>query len=244
MKQKYHFYSSIISMILTSVLLVFVVLAWYVTNKEATASGINGMIADLSELVDSVDYYLIDGKQVSGTSTTFTIGQKVQPTQNKPTIDMGPYDAMDAISTPQCLMAIRLNSDASVSKIHIDATADREETTDAPRLTLTGNALSFVIAMYIPTTVSEANKTLTVDTTKMLSFAVENTNSDRIDYDFLNNISLGDITPMNNTVYILFDYNTDAIEYIYSENIGNSVLDSDEQNIEYNCDFRFWVKGV
>lgn len=48
---------SLASVVLTSFLLVFLIFAWYVTNKVANVSDGTGNVADLEQLLDTAEYY-------------------------------------------------------------------------------------------------------------------------------------------------------------------------------------------
>ena len=56
-------------------------------------------------------------------------------------------------------------------------------------------------------------------------------------------ISLTEQIPANSkTIYVLLDYYAESLEYIYSENIGNAVLDQDI-DLEYTSDFTIEIDG-
>lgn len=247
MKQKYHLISSIISMTITSVLLIVVCLAWYVTNKEASVTGITGSIVEATPLIEKVEYYEATAK----TSTSFTFTKS----NDADSIEMGTYNPLDSELCPQRMIAITLKSGVSSVNISVKSRAtsylgatikDGEGnfilSKDNP------NSLTSVIGFYIPTAVSvddEGVVTTTIDSSDEKYFVNATTD------EMITNLDLGDVTPKENVVYIILDYYEDSIEHIYSENIGNSALDYVGEptaekphinDIKYECDFYFMLK--
>lgn len=247
MKQKYYFYSSILSMMLTAVLLVFVCLAWYVTNKEAEANGIVGHIVKNEELIDSVEYFKSNQKDESG--------NLVFNTKITSEIEMGSYNIVNELDSegfyPQRLIAIHLKKAARV-KVEATTSATRylgAEAKDGDEWILKkeGNSLSSVISFYIPS-VSVDGDTITT------TFSEEDRKSfvDLDTRELQKNITLSEAT-MVDTVYIVMDYFPESIEYIYSINLGNDAAlnpDTDPTNphaedVSYDvCDFYFSIKGA
>ena len=153
MKQKYHLISSIISMAITSVLLIVVCLAWYVTNKEAYVTGVTGSIVEDNPIIESVEYYEATGKANEG--FTFT-----KMASNK-SIEMGTYNPLDSASYPQRMIAITVREDITSINITVktratsylgstikDANDNFILSKDEP------NSLTSVIGFYVPTAVS------------------------------------------------------------------------------------------
>lgn len=246
MKQKYHLISSIISMTITSVLLIVVCLAWYVTNKEAYVTGVTGSIVEDNPIIESVEYYEATGKANEG--FTFT-----KMASNK-SIEMGTYNPLDSASYPQRMIAITVRED--ITSINItaktratsylgstikDANDNFILSKDEP------NSLTSVIGFYVPTAVSITEDVATATISQEDEMYFVDADNDSIVFT----LDLGTINPINHIVYIILDYYEDSIEHIYSENIGNSALDyvgepTDDNphinDIEYECDFYFMLK--
>lgn len=252
MKQKYHLISSIISMAITSVLLIVVCLAWYVTNKEAYVTGVTGSIVDEKSVIESIEYYDVTNRVENNDYTiTYTFGDKSTKNANN-LIDMGPYDPMAIIDTangelfPQKLMVITLKESGDYT-----LTADSQATSylgetikinDTFVLSETGpNSLTSVIGFYYLNFNEETitDSSTTVNLTDEIYFVdIENN-------EITKNITLGS-TNGSNKIYILFDYYEESIEHIYSLNIGNPALNVEdgieEKLIPYDCDFKLSVK--
>lgn len=251
MKQKYHLISSIISMALTGVLLICVCLAWYVTNKEATASGVIGNVIDKEDLVDKIEFYEITGKNEAG--TVFTVGQNVTNADN--TVEMGAYNPLFG-ATPQRLMVITLKSEKKISieaqtkaSYYLGAKESGSDNELLQPLEKTGNSLTSVIGFYYLTNITLSSDIPTqvelTDASDKKVFADINAN------EITSKITIASSTETTNRIYILLDYYEESIEHIYSLNIGNDNLnpsgDSMEEHaddIQYSCDFYFLLKEV
>lgn len=251
MKQKYHLISSVVSMTLTGVLLVCVCLAWYVTNKEATASGVIGNVVDKEDLVDKIEFYEITGKNAAG--TVFTVGENITNADN--TVEMGAYNPLFG-ATPQRLMVITLKSEKNVlieaqtkASYYLGSKKSDSSNDLLQPLEKTGNSLTSVIGFYYLTDITLSSNIPTqikiADTSDKKVFADINAN------EITSKITIGSTAEATNRVYILLDYYEESIEHIYSLNIGNDNLnpsgDSSEEHaddIQYSCDFYFLLKEV
>lgn len=74
--KKFNTILSFASLVLTSFLLVFLLFAWYVTNKTASVTDATGSVADLEQLLDTAEYY--NFQSVSG--NVYTVRQYVKHT--------------------------------------------------------------------------------------------------------------------------------------------------------------------
>ena len=74
--KKFNTILSFASLVFTSFLLVFLIFAWYVTNKVASVTDGTGAVADLDELLDTAEYY--NFQSVSG--NVYTVRQYVKHT--------------------------------------------------------------------------------------------------------------------------------------------------------------------
>ena len=234
-------------MAVTSVLLIVVCLAWYVTNKEAYVTGVTGSIVEDNSIIEGIEYY--EATAQTATSFTFT---KLENTSG--TVEMGTYNPLDSASYPQRMLAITIREDVTSVVITAKTKAisylgntikDSEGnfilSKDEP------NSLTSVIGFYIPSAVSIVDGIATATISEDDEQYFVNVDDDTMVYT----LELGTIKPINNVVYIILDYYEDSIEHIYSENIGNTALDyvgePTEENphindIEYECDFYFLLK--
>lgn len=259
MKQKYHLISSIVSMCLTSILLVFIVMAWYVTNTTASVTGVTGSTAMIEEdnesMVVSVEYYYIESIE----GNTYTIGESISGLSSN--FELKSYNALSD-NPHQILLKIKLNQDnlsinAKITESKVDE--DLKETVEGTtkyiylgavnnnnkpikEIMHKGNQLSSIISFYYITDV-ENNQFTIPNNQNEVSFVQEEGES----YNkYLNdNLTLCENTGTSDTVYIMFDYVEGAIEDIYSINLGSEQLNpsedlSDEHwmDVEYVCDFK------
>lgn len=223
-------------MFLTSVLLIFVCLAWYVTNKEAGANGIHGSIVDKTSIIESIQYYKINSKTETTDSTTMVLGTA----SNK--LEMESYDTLSSTITT-VLIEIVLVDNAKVSSFEFATKAKNYNI----NLTETGNSLSSIIQFsYLPSG-NRTNSNFSFTTTDLnyynfVNFTEETGRITAADM-ITTPISLTEQIPANSkTIYVLLDYYTESLEYIYSENIGNAVLDQDI-DLEYTSDFTIEIDG-
>lgn len=266
-KQKFNLISSIISLAVTSLLLVFICLAWFVTNKEATANGLTASTAiiepETESLVAKVEYYYVEN--VSGNS--YTIGEKYDGLTSN--LEMGAYDALSGepyhlllkvvLNQTNLEIAANINSlfynDPNYSNLVTEDEAGKpkyrflgssdEDNIPYREIQHKGNPLSSIIGFYYITNVVDNQFTIS-DDNQMATFVQKSGNTYE---DLLNeNISICDDTGEDPTIYILFAYEEGAIEDIYSANLGSENLEpvedeSDEhwKDIEYICDFKISI---
>lgn len=266
MKQKYHLISSIISMSLTCVLLIFVCLAWYVSNKEAKTTGVNSSIIAKNDLIDSVEYYEVNS--YDATNSKFIFEKLEESDKVDDVFEMGTYNPLLSDSYPQRLVVINLKDTYTIqltAKTHATSyLAENIKIDDEYVLTKEGpNSLTSVIGFYlldinsVENTIIEddegnekeglATPSTSIDSNNELYFA--NPETDTI----VTSLNLIEESITTDKIYILLDYYEESIEHIYSENIGNPALDpsTDADNtdihkddIKYTCDFYFVVKEV
>ena len=121
MKTKYNLYASIASLCATLFLLVVIVMAWYVTNEEASATGITGSTAILDEEsqgnVSEVYYFDITEYKNGVYTVGDCLGTKIS------NIEMGQYDALYS-EAHQVLMMIKLKDSVNHSvTVNTEATS-------------------------------------------------------------------------------------------------------------------------
>ena len=64
---------SFASLVFTSFLLVFLIFAWYATNKTASVNDATGSVADLDQIVEKVEYYNFVGNYKDGNNTVYKV---------------------------------------------------------------------------------------------------------------------------------------------------------------------------
>ena len=278
MKQKYHLISSVISMFITCLLLIFIIFAWYTENEVVSAGGVKGSskIIDVEPdgVVSGVKYYSIIAIENDKYYYNPELGNE---TINE--LEMGSYDALSG-NPYQILIEITLNaSDLSInasidrSKIVHDALKDEngiiyqgavDPTTNKPIVEVTRdqNQLSSIICFYYFEEVgSEEHDSIDMNYVQIDSSNEAKSFVQKSDEEFdkyLNSsITIQDGTGAvdentnKKTVYILLSYVEEAIEDIYSSNLGNDALNPDDSleevdpehwdDIAYVCDFKLTV---
>lgn len=234
-------------MAVTSVLLIVVCLAWYVTNKEAYVTGVTASIVEATPLVESVEYFEATSK--TATSFTFT---KMNSSSSE--IEMGTYNPLDSELCPQRMIAITLKEGVSAASItaktratsYLGATI-KDSNGDFILSKDNDNSLTSVIGFYIPSAISieDGSITATISANEEKYFVDATTD------EMVSVIDLGRVSANNRVIYIILDYYEDSIEHIYSQNIGNSALDFVGEptidnphinDIKYKCDFYFMLK--
>ena len=264
-KQKYNLISSIISLSVTSLLLIFICLAWYTTNKNAKVTGgTASIISSKSEgYITDIRYYKVgqidnDGNYLIEKDAE---GNAVEVTSRP--VEMGSYDSLLG-STHHVLMKVVLNS----PNLKISATTNTSLKDENGKPLFLGAttivdsrtvAISSVIKFhYIPSTsvtLDSSNNVsqFTLEGSSNATFVSSTGSGNNIVYD--NNlkpsITLCEETGNVDVIYILLDYDTDAIQYIYNVNLGSENLnpsddETDEhwEDVEYTCDFKMTVEEV
>ena len=64
---------NLITLALTTGLLVMITLAWYAVNKQASVEAGTGMVADLDNIVDTIEYYNFVGNYKDGDNTVYKV---------------------------------------------------------------------------------------------------------------------------------------------------------------------------
>ncbi len=265
--KKFNLYSSIASLLSTFFLLVCIVLAWYVSNDEATATGITGSTSIINEEstgnVSEVYYFDITKVVDNDGSKTYTVANECKGTKIS-NVSMGKYDALYS-EAHQLLMVIKLKDVSNYSvKTQTTATSYLGSTLKDANgdfvLKAENNPISSVISfVYVnpnDVTLSDAvdkeygiNFPTSITTSsEEKSFVEEDTQTDAVFNANLNqNLTL---VESENTqyIYIILDYVEEAIEDIYSKNIGNEALNGiseyEGDYITYACDFTISVDKV
>lgn len=264
MKTKYNLYASIASLCATLFLLVVIVMAWYVTNEEASATGITGSTAILDEEsqgnVSEVYYFDITEYKNGVYTVGDCLGTKIS------NIEMGQYDALYS-EAHQVLMMIKLKDSVNHRvTVNTEATSYLGSTIkdgDDYVLKTENNPISSIISfIHVNNTevsfIVDENGDPVIDqkyginfpssvipTEEEKSFVVpykEGVDENKMFNDSLNqSVTISSATGSSGYIFIILDYVEDAIEDIYSKNIGNDALNGVEEYdgnyISYKCDF-------
>lgn len=264
MKQKYHLISSIISAILTSFLLVCVILAWYTSNTSVTATGITGSTSMLDPEsvgnVSEVYYFDIDSVVEENGNKTYEVSNECKGTMLS-NISMGKYDALYS-EAHQILMVIKLKELTNYTVTTQTNTVSYLGSTIKDEngnfiLQAENNPISSVIS-FVYVNSSEVTFNQEIDSEYGINFPTSITTANQeqsfVEYNITRNTTFNDNLNQNLTlaenenteyVYIILDYVEEAIEDIYSKNIGNEALNGiseyEGDYITYSCDFTISV---
>lgn len=226
-------------------LLVFLCLAWYVTNNEAKTSGVKGSIVDKEDLIENVEYYKISNKNEASGVITYTFGEIDNTPNGK--IEMGAYNPLSSTVYPQRLMVITLKKQY---RINMNAISSASDYLGNVELKKENNSLTSIIGFYyLPTITTDSNG-------KPLNTSIDTSEEKLVFADTEKNVISKSVTliersALTDKLYVLIDYYEESIEHIYSLNIGNDVLNPDgsgdegdehKDDIKYICDFYFTLK--
>jgi len=234
---------STITLILTCSLLLCTICAWYVTNQEATASGITGSVAN-KEGIESINYYKVINAKNNDDYISFNLLFENEELVSYDEISMPAYDSASP-NQGQILMEIIFDKAVSSSDLVIEAKTSTTKYIgkSSGGYTITSkndNSLANIISFYSGSIeIDEDNSSALYSLDNLSSFV--DASSDSIDsniiiYNEANSVIL-------NKIYILFDYYNTALEDIYAVNVGNSIL-AENGNIEFECDFEIIIRGL
>ena len=232
---------SIISLVVTSFVMIVILYAWYVTNQTVSAKGISGSVIEKNELVEEVKVYQFSSVTTSEGVSTYTI---TTPKQFKYNPDFN--------STPTArLVEIVFKSPAvniDYFKIESNAGGFPGYNNSSKKWYIesaTGVSLSAVVKFkfFYANEVTFSNDH--TDTSGTVQFTTPTYSK------FAYNESTGVITTSSiecitsqttniQKLYVLIDFDAESFEYLYSNNIGNEVVDED---LEYDTDFKFKFTG-
>lgn len=223
---------SVITLLITTCLLITVTVAWYTSNENVSTSGITGSIVDSKDILKSVNYYNFKVKKTNSNNQTELEIDAITTER----INMKNYDMLSNEIT-MCMIEIELIENASYTNFNVVTRAN----SFIDQLVSTDNSLSSVISFYVPDNVviNEENKTITYDSiSSEESFTTLDQSNQSYSLKDNKTLDLSYIKKYNNSIFLILDYNPEPIEYIYSKNIGNDVLNT-QNNISYLCDFYF-----
>lgn len=149
------------------------------------------------------------------------------------------YSLLDSPKGNAILVKIPLASGASASSITVKGftTASVFEGASGQQLEVSGNSLTSIVDFYCflgdevtlnnnayyTANLNAATKTCFIDSSRQVTSSID----------------LGAASTMPSCIYIVIDYNIDLLNEVYSQNLGNPILDDPENEIEYSIDFSF-----
>ena len=236
---------SIISLFVTSFVLIVVIFAWYVSNSTATVSGITGIVKSREDIVDEVNVYNFSSKNTNNGNDTLTIDRYTGDGQSGD-VTMKEYEQYDIYGIPtEYLIEIKFTAASNITRLDILTSANYFAGFPGTGYisSATGISLTSVMKFTLLDEVSFINNRTKVvyETPSANSFNsfIFNENSKAVVNKTLNvTTNKSNISSM----YILLDYNDSYINDIYTNNIGNTVVDNVDQ-LSFRNDFNFMLYG-
>lgn len=278
---------SFISLSVTSFLLVLLVFAWYTTNKSANVRKSIGMVSDVEDIVESIEYF--NFKSVSGNQ--YTVRQYVKDTHGvnsditqiryyynealnegagqevpNPATVANPdgYDGKFVMNEfdylkqgfSKYLIKVTLKEDKIVSDLSFISTAEyfigytNDSASDGSVTDVSGLSMSSVVKFGVLTstpTISSDFRTVTFEDDATYSHFEYTNNSN----EYTGAISASSQTIAQNlvpasgtklSIYILIDYNLDALNAFYGNNLSTS-SDWETSPKFTELDFRIFIIG-
>ena len=229
---------NMITLVLTSFLLILTVMAWYTTNKTVRATGISGKVQDFESVIEEINIYYA----TKNNDGTYTKDAKVTDTNDKMIYDQFSevYEPSDhgnvQYKYPARLVELVIKDGKQVNQLKMTTS-----TSNFPGTNNTDNPGYITSSENVPISpflkfciVSVSNNTITSPSFIGYEYNVSGaiTNSE------IQLIS----TPATTRIYILFDFDEEKFNLLYSNNIGNSVIDDNNQ-INHSLDFKMLVFG-
>lgn len=236
-KQKYNLISSIISLTLTSFLLVFICLAWYVTNKDASVTGGSVITANTNITDVSLSRYLAvfdnNGTEDELTDDFYTIGDNLNEITNAqiPTFDMlGEYSKViyEISFKTTAVDSVKLSMKTSTKYNH-NLVADAN-----------GDYYNFLsnVAKFNKLSLSGGKYTISDATSYGFQLVIDRNLSLEIgDYDISTMTSVDGYY----RIYLLFDYNVGNINTIFRYNLGTDA--GSAETIYFKEDITLFLEG-
>lgn len=228
---------NMISLLLTSFLLILTVMAWYSTNQKVSANGISGKVQDFESVIEEINVYYA----TKVNDTTYTKGAKVGNN------DQMIYDQFSEVYDPNehggvtykypaRLLELVIKNDKQVNQLVMTTSTSyfpgTNNTVNPGYITSSNNVPISPFLKFNIATVS--NTTITLN-----SFTNYEFNSST---GAIVNSELQLVTNATGKINILFDFDDDKFNLLYSNNIGNSVVDDNNQ-INHSLDFKLLVFG-
>lgn len=233
---------NLISLAVTSLLLILTIMAWYTANNTVKATGITGKVDDYESIIEEINIYY--ATKVSDTQYTkgdlVSSGDQMIYDQFPEVYDPSTHDGI-GYSEPPRLVELVLKQGKKLNQLYMES-----DTTYFPGTDNQTNP-GYVEAdendeVNVPLSpFLKFNKaTLSGTTITITSFkSYEYNESSGLVTDKKINVINESMSPR---VYILFDFDDDKFNLLYSNNIGNDVIDEVNQINHYN-DFKMLVFG-
>lgn len=234
---------SIISLFVTSFVLIVIIFAWYVSNSTATVRGATGLVKDRSQIVDEVVVYNFSKKEPSGSNDVLTIDRYTGDGQSGD-VTMKEYEQYNLDHVPtEYLIEIKFNSASNISQFDIRSHSSYFAGYPGNGYIVNANTISLtsVMKFKVLDNVTFNNGQVTYATPAANSFTSFSFNAST---KAMTNTTINIASDKNNisSLYVLLDYNEEYINDLYTNNIGNSVVE-DVDYLSFINDFDFMLFG-
>ena len=254
---------NIVLLLVTSLVLVLSLFAWYVSNREVSASGISARVKDPELIVDEVKIYSFESKD----NLTYVVSQIISSKDATPGTAQMTYSKglinSNAISLK--LMEVTFKDDVNLTNFIADSWATKfigfDNNTNPGWISNASNlSLSSVIqfktfttGVTIPANITQKTGDTVTDNNK-ITFGSSELITDNYDTFTYNNefgengdiinkyVQLTDTLTGIDKLYVLLDFNDVSFDKIFNNQIGNPEMETATE-FTFDVDFRFIVIG-
>ena len=256
MKVKTNIILNSITLVVTSFLLVIIVLAWYVSNKEVRATGlIAGTEVDKS-LVASVNIYEFSERKEND---VFVIDKTIPEQGQKIVMGYNPNGALDESYKPSMKLieinfienGVNLNELSPYTRTSKFVGYNNQENPGWVTTADLESGLSFssVVKFKLFDTVAfnQDNSEITFSGFDLYSWSsFDDANQDGIIDNTRFNL-LDSLRSNIKKIYVLIEFNAELMERIFTNNLGNQDMDAvlydDTKQLNFTLDFKFLISG-
>lgn len=234
---------NIVTLMITSFLLILTLMAWYTSNDEVKATGVTGRVQDQEQIIEQINVYY--ATRVN--DTTYTKGDLVSNG------DQMIYDQFPEVYDPSTHGDVLYHEPPRLVELvlkqgkQLDLLDMVSDTDIFPGMDNTENR-GYVVKDPVTEEVSiPLSPFLKFNKATLNGTTISITEFDGYEYDeSTGNASSTTIRLINEAisprVYLLFDFDDEKFNILYSNNIGNADVDLADQINHYN-DFKLFVSG-
>ena len=234
---------NIVTLVATSFMLIITLFAWFTENREVKATGITGRVEDYQSIIEEINIYYA----TKVTDTQYTKGELVAE-GDEMIYDQFPevYDPSThggiSYSTPPRLIEIVLKAGKQLTMLEMETETNYFPGTDnttnpgyVEKDDLTGN-INIALSPFLKFNQATLNGT-TITVNSLTGYEYNETSG--LIVSNTKHLITQAVSPK---VYLLLDFDDEKFDLLYSNNIGNNVIDEVDQ-INHFTDFKFLVSG-
>lgn len=234
---------NIISLTITSLLLVLITMAWYLSNDSVKANGITGQVVGDTEIIEQINVYY--ATKVSDTQYTkgelVAEGDQMIYDQFPEVYDPDTHGGLGYTTPPRLVELVlkagmQLTALDMISETSYFPGTDNDENPGYVEKEVGSDDVTIALSPFLKFNKASLNGT-TITINSFTGYEYDE-NSGIVSNSTIHLINEG-ISPR---VYILMDFDDEKFNLLYSNNIGNYVIDSAPQ-INHFTDFKMLVFG-